>query len=90
VSRAPRRRQPREEGADAPMFSITAEDPMAAGLVMIWAAFRNGDLAGALREFNDLAQSEAAQDYEKAPDTANVARAVSLAEAMEDWTDTSD
>jgi len=85
MSRAARNRQRRDESAVVPTFSITAEDAMAPGLVMIWAAFRNGDLAGALREFNELAQSEAAQAYEEAPDANNANRAVSLAEAMDEW-----
>lgn len=77
----------RAESSAVPSFTIDAEDPIASGLVMIWACFRNGDLAGALREFNDLAQSEAVQAFEDAPDEANAARAVTLAEDMEDWTD---
>lgn len=87
-SAPPRRRQAPRPGpqlVDAPAFTITADDPFAAGLVMLWACLRNGDTAGALDEFNSLVQSESAQGFEGNPDTANADRAADLAQQMEDW-----
>lgn len=89
-ARARVRRDPVDDADPIPTFTIDARDPLAAGVVMMWACFRNGDLAGALAEFNDLAQSEAAKGFEDAPDENNAARAVELSEAMEEWTDSKD
>lgn len=80
-----RRVDPVDVADPIPTFTIDARDPLAAGVVMMWACFRNGDLVGALAEFNDLAQSEAAREFEETPDEHNAARAVELSEAMEEW-----
>ena len=93
-ARAARRREERRprqvRQVDAPSFTLTAEDPFAAGLVMLWACLRNGDTAGALDELNNLVQSEAAQAFEDAPDAENADQARALSEQMEDWSEPGD
>lgn len=65
-----------------PVFILTARDEFAPHLVMIWACLRNGDLEGALNEFNTLVQ-EHAGPYCEDPQEDLAKEAVEIAEAME-------
>lgn len=68
---------------EAPSFTLLGEDPLSPKLVMIWACVKNGDLAGALDEFNAIAQDIIPEFEENPiPDDA-VQEAVAIAEAME-------
>lgn len=68
-----------------PFYVLQASNPFAAHTVMMLACFHNGDLAGALASFNDLAQSEAAEAAEAEPDADMAAQLVTLGEIMEGW-----
>lgn len=68
-----------------PAFLLSAEDPLAPSFVLMWACFVNGDLAGALDAFNNLAQSDATEAYEENPAEEAAAAAVQVAQDMAAW-----
>jgi hypothetical protein len=73
------------EAVEQPLFALMGDDPIAPPMVNMWACFKNGDLAGALGEFNHIAQ-EIAPMYEDAPAPEDVVQgAVACAEAMQAW-----
>lgn len=73
------------EAVEQPMFPLMGDDPIAPPMVIMWACFKNGDLEGALDEFNRIAQDFVGQYAESPADPATVANAVACAEAMEEW-----
>lgn len=73
------------EPVEKPLFALHADDDCAPHLVMMWACFKNGDLAGALDEFNRLAQDVLPKYEDNPADPEVVQGAVGCAEAMEDW-----
>ena len=68
-----------------PSFLLEAADPLAPGLVLMWACFVVGDLAGALDAFNGLAQSEDVEAYEENPQEEAGQAAVAIAQQMAAW-----
>lgn len=73
------------EAAQQPLFALMGEDPIAPNMVVMWACFKNGDVAGALNEFNSIVQDHA-ETYENNPVPEDVVQnAVACAEAMEAW-----
>lgn len=69
----------------APAFFLIAGDPLAPHLTVMWACFMNGDLAGALGEFNAIAQDFDPSDAEIEARQGDIERAVAMAEEMEGW-----
>jgi len=76
--------KPRAARSDAaPAFCLTADDELSPPMVMMWACFKNGDLHGALEEFNTIAQDIMGDEgFEPSPDSV-VQAAVAVAEEME-------
>lgn len=70
---------------DSPAFTLVTGDPIAPAMVVMWACFRNGDLAGALDEFNRIAQDHVDTFADNPTPEAVVQGAVAVAEAMEEW-----
>lgn len=68
-----------------PSFFLVAGDPLAPHLTVMWACFMNGDLAGALNEFNTMAQDFEPSDAEIEARQGDIAMAVDVADQMEAW-----
>ena len=70
---------------DKPVFVIGADEPMSAPFVRMWACFINGDLPGALDQFNGISQ-DILPEYEADLAPIEVVNALTqLADAMEKW-----
>lgn len=69
---------------DEPMFILLGRDPLAPSLVLMWACFANGDVVGALAEFNHVAQEILPQFEDKPTSEDKLKEAVACAEAMEE------
>jgi hypothetical protein len=71
---------------DEEYFMLLARDPLAAGLTMIWASLRLGDLASAATNFQRLCtQPGLIPHYREHPDQAKAEEAVDVAQRMVDW-----
>lgn len=71
---------------DEEYFLLLARDPLAAGLTMIWASLRLGDLASAATNFQRLCtQPGLIPHYREHPDQAKAEEAVEVAQRMVDW-----
>ena len=68
-----------------PSFLLEAADPLAPGLVLMWACLVNGDVLGALDAFNSLAQSADVEAYEENPQEEAGQAAVAIAQEMAKW-----
>lgn len=73
--------------ADEPIFTLRANDPLAPGLVMMWATLRNGGIGGAIEQLSKLANDSNVQ-FHIVTNPANpekIEEAESCANAMLDW-----
>ena len=68
--------------APEPEFTLRAGDPLAADLVRLWAALRDGDWFGPVQLMGDLADAAAALDER---DEEQIADAVKRAHNMDRW-----
>jgi hypothetical protein len=70
---------------DEEYFMLLARDPLAAGLTMIWASLRVGDVQTALENFTRMADPSLVHHYIRNPDKAKSEEAVEVAQRMVDW-----
>lgn len=73
-----------EEGE--PKFTLIARDPLAAGMVALWAALRKGETASALSIFASIV-ADPAYDYRVKPnrDVSKLASACNISREMVQW-----
>jgi hypothetical protein len=69
---------------DEPLFTLLARDPLAPGLVAIWAAIRIGDWPGAERQLAELINANVLA-YAMRPEFAKAEEAMICALDMKDW-----
>ena len=70
---------------DEEYFMLLARDPLAAGLTMIWASLRVGDVKAALANFTAMADPNLVQFYIRNPDEAKSQEAAEVAQRMIVW-----
>lgn len=70
---------------DEEYFLLLARDPLAAGLTMIWASLRIGDVEAAFANFRALCEPSLVEFYVRNPDTAKSEEAVEVAQRMVAW-----
>lgn len=70
---------------DEEYFMLLARDPLAAGLTMIWASLRVGDVKAALANFTAMADPNLVQFYTRHPDQAKSEEAAEVAQRMMAW-----
>jgi hypothetical protein len=76
---------PLSEQMQIPSFLLTADDPIAPHMVVMWACFMNGDVVGALGEFNAIVQDFDPDESDVIANAERVAAAVTVGEEMEGW-----
>jgi hypothetical protein len=70
---------------DEEYIMFLARDPIAPGLVMLWASIRLGDFKAASENFMRLCSPSLIAHYQAHPDTAKAEEAVGVAQRMVDW-----
>jgi hypothetical protein len=70
---------------DEEYFLLMGRDPLMAGLTMIWASLRLGDLSAASNNFMRLCDPNLLQHYRNNPDQAKAEEAVSVAQRGAAW-----
>lgn len=70
---------------DEPLFTLLARDPLAPGVVRLWAALRAHDTTRAAGIFANLCVTTSKQPYKPGKDSDHVIEARECSNAMELW-----
>lgn len=68
-----------------PKFTLIGRDPLAPGLVRLWAALRDGDVVDAAECFSDLVSNMSEAKYPREHDAEKILNARKIAFELEKW-----
>lgn len=70
---------------DEPKFTLLARDPVAASLIRMWAATREGNLAEMARQYAELVEVACHRYLDEPTDDNKLQEACAIAGDMEQW-----